>query len=262
MVETKLFNVRLRRLPLVIISLCVWTHLDQFGHLSHFKKGELAQCLNIAAGGDTAYASLVASDIYKLFEEKLKDSTKSGGSLDLPVLPSASISSSNTDGNGSAGVESQKELSHFAWGHGLKGELGVGHFVHGVSEPNKIKSLNGLKEYNEKTGQTEVMGVKNWSVGKNHVVVTLANGDVYCWGDNEYGQLGNGKRFRAAVPLVVPSLLEPAVDGDDGVKDGKKLKKKFTARKANDRLNLKSEKNWEMVAVAGVDTSAIYYKKK
>ncbi|GMG39191.1 unnamed protein product [Ambrosiozyma monospora] len=224
---------------------------------SHFKKGELAQCLNVAAGGDTAFASLVASDIYKLFEEKLKDSTKSG-SIDLPVLPSSSM---NSNVIGSA-VESQKELSHFAWGHGLKGELGVGHFVHGVSEPNKIKSLNGLKEYNEKTGQTEVMGVKNWSVGKNHVVVTLANGDVYCWGDNEYGQLGNGKRFRAAVPLIVPSLLEPSAAGDDDAMDGKKLKKKFTSRKANDRLNLKSEKNWEMVAVAGVDTSAIYYKKK
>ncbi|KAG7889177.1 hypothetical protein KL905_004921 [Ogataea polymorpha] len=192
-----------------------------------FKRSDLPQCIDIAAGGDTAFASFVSSDIYQLFEHSLKNSKD----LDLSMLS-----------------EQQKEsLVHFAWGHGLKGELGNGRFVHGQAEPTKIQKLNDIREYDETKGKLEVLGLRQWSIGSNHAVATLSNGDVYDWGDNEFGQLGNGKRIRSGVPTPVPALLEPGMP---------------VVKSENNRLQLKTTKKYEQVAVAGPSTTAIYYKCK
>jgi len=40
-------------------------------------------------------------------------------------------------------------------------------------------------------------------VGNNHVCTVLSGGDVACWGDNEYGQLGLGTQTRSAAPVIV-----------------------------------------------------------
>jgi len=121
--------------------------------------------------------------------------------------------------------------------------------VHGTYEPKKIKVLNDVKEFNEMTNKLEKIKVKAWTVGRNHSIVTLENNDVYVWGDNEYGQLGNGKRIRAGAPSTIPLLLEP--------ENNKKMK----FAKFNNRLQLLDNGKFHQEIVAGRDTTAIVYKK-
>lgn len=42
--------------------------------------------------------------------------------------------------------------------------------------------------------------------GDGHTCVVVTNGVVRCWGDNDFGQLGNGTLSRAFFPSLVPSL--------------------------------------------------------
>lgn len=199
----------------------------------HFKRDELPQCVNIAAGGETAYATYTSSNMYHLFHNSLKE----GGVFNMDEISH----------------NKETKLLHFSWGHGLKGELGSGRFIHGQYEPGKVKNLNGMKEYNEDTQKVEDIEVAHWAIGGNHVAATLSNGDVYMWGDNEYGQLGNGKRSRSPEPLPSPSLLEPEVNDH---------KTKTKTEMINDRLQLQSTDRYQQVVIAGPDTTAIYYKTK
>lgn len=200
---------------------------------SHFKRNEFPRCINIAAGGDTAFATFTSSNIYELFEKSLKsENNVIDDRFTFEDLPTA-----------------EETKLHLAWGHGLKGELGLGYFIHGSYEPKKIKVLNDIKEFNEMTNKLERIKIKSWSVGKNHCIVTLENNDVYVWGDNEYGQLGNGKRIRSGSPSTIPSLLEPNTD------------KKIKFAKFNNRLNLYDNGKIHQEIIAGRDTTAIVYKK-
>lgn len=199
---------------------------------THFKRNEFPQCIDIEAGGDTAYATFKSSNIYELFEKSLKSGDELDDRFTFDSLPDA-----------------EQNNLYLSWGHGLKGELGLGHFIHGSYEPKKIKVLNEIKEFNEMTNKLEKIGVKYWAAGKNHVFVTLENNDVYVWGDNEYGQLGNGKRIRSGAPSTIPSLLEP--DADNRVKYSR----------FNNRLQLLDNGKIHQEIVAGRDTSAIIYKK-
>ena len=45
------------------------------------------------------------------------------------------------------------------------------------------------------------------AVGPNHTcVVGSVTGDVKCWGLNQFGEVGNGKRFHETPQRVVPAL--------------------------------------------------------
>jgi alpha-tubulin suppressor-like RCC1 family protein len=55
-------------------------------------------------------------------------------------------------------------------------------------------------------GASPLGNVKQISVGQRHVCAILMNGQLYCWGDNEYGQIGNGiggASQTAAAPTAV-----------------------------------------------------------
>lgn len=199
---------------------------------THFKRNEFPRCTNITAGGDTAYATFTSSNVYELFEKSLKASDDLDSRFTFEDISDA-----------------EENNLHLSWGHGLKGELGLGYYVHGSSEPKKIKVLNDIKEFNEATSSLEKIGVKNWTVGRNHAIVTLENNDVYVWGDNEYGQLGNGKRIRAGAPVNIPSLLEPQTD----------TKMKFA--RYNNRLKLSDNGKFHQEIVAGRESTVIVYKK-
>lgn len=48
--------------------------------------------------------------------------------------------------------------------------------------------------------------IKSVSTGEHHACALSAQGDVYCWGDGQFGQLGNGLPYTMTHPTKVPNL--------------------------------------------------------
>jgi hypothetical protein len=53
---------------------------------------------------------------------------------------------------------------------------------------------------------TGIQSAVQVSTGQNHACVLLSDGHVECWGDNSFGQLGNGSTTPSASPTVVEGL--------------------------------------------------------
>ncbi|VVT57204.1 uncharacterized protein SAPINGB_P005586 [Magnusiomyces paraingens] len=163
---------------------------------------------NIAAGGSTSFVTvqpvLNTAEFYREFpgeeEEKMK------ALVDKDVLDGVA-------------------RNVFAFGKGLKGQLGNGNFVHAQSSPASVKYFAQLKEYSEDLGKRVPIDITKWSIGPSHVAVALGGvssssssstkkdgtpdlpgQDVLIWGGNDFWQVGTGKRNSLPTPQRIPSL--------------------------------------------------------
>lgn len=90
-----------------------------------------------------------------------------------------------------------------AWGDGRQGQLGNGQFaVHYA--PTHVLGPDG-------TGRLE--NVVQVQAGRNHSLAVTADGQVWAWGENTYGQLGDGRWGMAARSAVPVRVLGPEGDG-------------------------------------------------
>jgi alpha-tubulin suppressor-like RCC1 family protein len=81
----------------------------------------------------------------------------------------------------------------FTWGSGVLGNHGQGLGFGGVNTSNP----------------SSVLGGHNWTgmgLGSNHMIGITADGDVYGWGNNSYGQLGTGNHTGYDVPQQALAL--------------------------------------------------------
>lgn len=155
-----------------------------------------------------------------------------------------------------------------SFGTGLKGQLGCNRYLHVCSQPQIVKSLFGLNEFDESTNKIVPIKIKTISGSGDHTFVTLSNvgqdKDVVVFGDNEYGQYGNGKTVKSSKPIQLPRLIEPNEINQEN--NNLQLTKRLTDVN-NFRLSLLDNvkvngRNIEQVIVGGQDASAIYYKRK
>ena len=65
----------------------------------------------------------------------------------------------------------------FSYGCHYEGALGLGDEIEEISTPTKISSLPPIMDI---------------ACGESHVAAISSDGEVYVWGDNEFGQLGQG----------------------------------------------------------------------
>ncbi|CAH2350592.1 hypothetical protein CLIB1423_02S00606 [[Candida] railenensis] len=156
----------------------------------------------------------------------------------------------------------------FSFGNGLKGQLGNNLYLHASPKLQTMKSLLGLKEFDEASNKTRSIGIKDVKLGENHGFIVLDNSgnhqDLLSFGDNEFGQLGNGKYVKNSKPNQIPKLIEPE-ELDKSKTDIADLKKELTKRILdvnNKRLQLVKDekKRWQQSISAGDNCSAIYYK--
>lgn len=81
------------------------------------------------------------------------------------------------------------------WGGNELGQLGAG-------DAAPISSTTPL------TVSAPLSNVVALSAGYHHTCAVLGSGGVMCWGENEYGQLGNGSNLNSAVPVEVVGLSD------------------------------------------------------
>ena len=86
----------------------------------------------------------------------------------------------------------------YSFGYNLFGQLGIGNFEEHFGTPQLISSLKDI-EFVE--------------CGGNYVICKTLDNQIYCWGDNEYGQLGLGKiKENVSIPTKCEDCPENLVD--------------------------------------------------
>ncbi|KAF2224408.1 mitochondrial protein-like protein Fmp25 [Elsinoe ampelina] len=116
----------------------------------------------------------------------------------------------------------------FSFGSGIWGNLGNGRWTHVQSTPTKIPSLSSLFEYDEIKNQTIPIRLAYLSVGATHAAAVMDNvtymdasakssendtnwgADIVFWGNNEFFQLGTGKRNNVSTPTYIQPLDQVA----------------------------------------------------
>jgi len=94
---------------------------------------------------------------------------------------------------------------HYAeeWEASVGGRLGNGSYD---SNSTPVLVLSGEQDPNDPNSYLEhIIAI---SAGEGHSMALDANGYVYCWGDNQYGQLGNGRNDPCSVPVRVIAAMQ------------------------------------------------------
>lgn len=85
-----------------------------------------------------------------------------------------------------------------SWGHNFYGELGIGESCPGICQQTEADTVLGGE-----TGTKYLENVAAIAVGQMHAYALLKTGEVVAWGNNEYGQLGNGTNLSQQAPVYV-----------------------------------------------------------
>ncbi|XLQ20013.1 MAG: tail fiber protein [Candidatus Moraniibacteriota bacterium] len=83
------------------------------------------------------------------------------------------------------------------WGYNGNGQVGNGTTVNPQTTPSLVEGVEYAKDI--------AMG---GFAGPTHACVTLIDGRMKCWGDNTYGQLGNGTETMRTTPQYVKTVNE------------------------------------------------------
>src|SRR5690606_5115063 len=79
----------------------------------------------------------------------------------------------------------------YCWGFNEYGQIGTGTSGGSVASPTQVSGLPNVQDI---------------SAAGKHTCALTTTGAVYCWGDNFFGQLGDGSRTSRPTPALVPSL--------------------------------------------------------
>ena len=139
-----------------------------------------------------------------------------GGNYRYPtphqVLHPANVTSMSGGGQHTCAIREDGSL--ICWGQDQYGQLGNGGNGYWDNSPGSqsIPPLESALDIGPNRTALEV------SAGADHTCVILDNGDVKCWGKNEFGQLGNGQTSHE---YSIPSSVVDLGDGRTAVSLGK-----------------------------------------
>ena len=77
-----------------------------------------------------------------------------------------------------------------------------------------ITKVEALSNYILKVkGKDEKVRIQQLQCGKSHCIALLNIGYIMEWGDNQFGQMGNGKRSIVMTPIVLKDFKGKKVKG-------------------------------------------------
>ncbi|KAF1920330.1 mitochondrial protein-like protein Fmp25 [Ampelomyces quisqualis] len=127
--------------------------------------------------------------------------------------------------------QSRTTADTWAFGFGLTGQLGVGRWIHTCADPIKVPAFSGLFEWDEARHVPIPIRLSTISVGSTHAAAVMDNvasvmvsgrtskltdndtnwgRDILFWGNNEFYQIGSGKRSNVATPTYIQPLDQTA----------------------------------------------------
>ncbi|KAF2444516.1 RCC1/BLIP-II [Karstenula rhodostoma CBS 690.94] len=136
-----------------------------------------------------------------------------------------------------AGARDSTRVQADVWGFGfgLTGQLGNGRWTHNQASPTKLPAFSGLYEYDEPSSTVIPIRLAYMSIGAAHAAAVMDNvasvavpasarraaskltpndtnwgRDILFWGNNEFYQLGTGKRANAPTPTYIQPLDQAA----------------------------------------------------
>jgi alpha-tubulin suppressor-like RCC1 family protein len=157
----------------------------------------------IAAGGEDSLALLsngTAMDWGSNTWGGLGNGTNTSSSVPVEVSGLSGVTAIAAGGEDSLALLSNGTVK--AWGYNGYGQLGNGSEAVSSNVPVAVSGLSGVSAI---------------AAGGNHNLALLSNGTVMAWGDNIYGDLGNGTTTNSRVPIQVSGLsgvTAIAADGD------------------------------------------------
>jgi alpha-tubulin suppressor-like RCC1 family protein len=89
----------------------------------------------------------------------------------------------------------------YCWGANGHGQLGNG--TSGAANISDMSSYAPVPVQGLTSGVTAISAGAYPDPAGVDMTCAIANGDVYCWGNNYYGQLGNGTTTDSSVPVKV-----------------------------------------------------------
>ncbi|KAJ1325921.1 regulator of chromosome condensation [Microdochium nivale] len=170
-----------------------------------------------------------------------------GGTKQKPTVTSITAGGNNSyftvdatrvlgPGEDPSAVANLGEVNADTWscGSGIVGGLGNGRWTHISLGPTKIKTLSGLREWDETNHTAIPIRLSRLSAGATHAAAVMNNvtyldssdkksmndtnwgADIVWWGGNEHYQLGTGKRNNVATPVYIQPLDGGAGDAEKG----------------------------------------------
>ena len=146
------------------------------------------------------YACLIASDsqafcwgdnsINQLGDNTFKNSSVPVAVLTAGVFTDKTIKSITT-GSYHACVIASDDLA-YCWGYNSKGNLG-----------NDSKAIASVPVAVLNSGVLKSKTIKSISAGANHTCVIASDNQAYCWGQNNYGQLGDKTTTNSPIPVAI-----------------------------------------------------------
>ncbi|KAF2869168.1 mitochondrial protein-like protein Fmp25 [Massariosphaeria phaeospora] len=133
-----------------------------------------------------------------------------------------------------AGETERTTADTWAFGYGLTGQLGTGRWIHNQNQPVKVPAFSGLFEYDEGNSSVIPIRLAYISVGASHAAAVMDNvasvaiahttrkakhqtdndvnwgRDILFWGNNEFYQVGTGKRNNLSTPTYLQPLDQAA----------------------------------------------------
>ena len=154
----------------------------------------LTDAVQIAAGQQDGYALTSTGAVYawgRNYEGELGNGS-SDGYDDTPVEVSFSLPSGVTIKAIAAGATTAYALASngtvYAWGDNSSDQLGTGSTDSSATTPVQITSLSGVSAI---------------SAGYADAMALTSSGTLSMWGDNSYGELGNGTTTNESTPYPV-----------------------------------------------------------
>jgi len=177
-----------------------WNEYGQLGDGTDFDSNipvkvlNISDAITIAAGGGHSLAVNENGSIWSWGRNaagQLGNKTWDDSSIPVQVLNLTNVSGISAGAGHSLAL--QNDGTVWAWGANYTGQLGNGKSGPGTDSniPIEVPDLN------------KAMFI---SAGDYHSLALMINRNVWAWGKNEYGQLGNGTEEDSNVPVLVVNI--------------------------------------------------------